>query len=124
MSTVDYDRREARPGLIALASASVLGLLVVMIIGIYWLYMTAYEKVDQEVYAGAPSRELQAIHDREEQNLHRYSFIDKDKGLVRVPVERAMELVERDAAAGKPAYNLKTYAAKPEPLGGAAGAVK
>ncbi len=118
---VDYDRREARSGLIALVSATVLGVLVIFIVGVYWLYVVAYEKVDQEVYSGAPSKELQAIHDREEQNLHSYGFIDKEKGIVRIPIERAMEIVAAESAEGKVSYNTKTYPVKQELPGGAAG---
>ncbi len=118
---IDYDHREARAGLIAAVSAGILALLVVMIAGVYWLYVVAYERIDQEVYSGAPSKELLAIREREEENLHRYSFIDKEKGIVRIPIDRAMEILAADYAAGKVTYNTKTYPAKPEPPGGAAG---
>ena len=118
---VDYDHREARAGLIAAVSGGILALLVVMIIGVYWLYVVAYERIDQQVYSGAPSRELMAIREREEENLHRYSFIDKDKGVVRIPIDRAMDILAADFAAGRITYNTKTYPAKPEPPGGAAG---
>jgi hypothetical protein len=92
-----------------------------MIIGVYWLYVVAYERIDQQVYSGAPSKELMAIREREEENLHRYSFIDKEKGIVRIPIDRAMEILAADYAAGKVTYNTKTYPAKPEPPGGAVG---
>lgn len=118
---VDYDRRDAKSGLIAAVSVSILGLLVVFIVGIYWLYVVAYEKVDQEVYSGAPSKELQAIHDREDENLHRFSFIDKEKGVVRIPIDRAMEIVASEFAAGKVNYNTTSYTVKQELPGGAAG---
>lgn len=118
---VDYDRREAKSGLIAIVSVSILGLLLVMIVGVYWLYVVAYEKVDQEVYSGVASKELQAIHDREEENLHRYSFIEKEKGIVRIPIDRAMEILAAESAEGKVSYNTKTYPVKQELPGGAAG---
>lgn len=118
---IDYDHRDARAGLIAAVSGAILVLLVVMIIGVYWLYVVAYERIDQEVYSGAPSKELMAIREREEENLHRYSFIDKEKGIVRIPIDRAMEILAAEFAAGKVGYNTKTYPARPEPAGGAAG---
>jgi hypothetical protein len=118
---VDYDHHEARAGLIAAVSAGILALLVVMIIGVYWLYVVTYERIDQQVYSGAPSKELIAIREREEENLHRYSFIDKEKGIVRIPIDRAMEILAAEYAAGRVSYNTKTYPAKPEPPGGAAG---
>ena len=118
---VDYDRRDAKRGIIAAVSVSILGLLVVFIVGIYWLYVVAYERVDQEVYSGVPSKELQAIHDREDENLHRYSFIDKERGVIRIPIDRAMEIVAAEFAEGKVNYNTKSYAVKQELPGGAAG---
>ncbi|MGB9611324.1 MAG: hypothetical protein ACPL7M_10175 [Bryobacteraceae bacterium] len=118
---IDYDHRDARAGLIAAVSAGILMLLVVMIVGVYWLYVVTYQRIDQQVYSGAPSRELLAIREREQENLHRYSFIDKEKGIVRIPIDRAMEILAAEYAAGKVSYNTKTYPAKPEPPGGAAG---
>lgn len=118
---VDYDKRDARAGIIAIVSASILGLLVVMVVGIYWLYVVSYEHVDQEVYSGAPSKELQAIHDREDENLHRYSYIDKEKGVVRIPIAKAMEILAAEHAEGKLSYTTTTYAVKQELPGGAAG---
>ncbi len=118
---VDYDRRDAKSGLIAIVSIAILGVLVVMIVGVYWLYIEAYQRVDQEVYAGAPSQELQAIHEREEENLHRYSYIDKEKGVIRIPIDQAMQIVANEFGEGKVSYNTTSYPAKPEPPGGAAG---
>jgi len=118
---IDYDHRDARAGLIAAVSAGILMLLVLMIVGVYWLYVVTYQRIDQQVYSGAPSRELLAIREREQENLHRYSFIDKEKGIVRIPIDRAMEILAAEFAAGKVSYNTKTYPAKPEPPGGAAG---
>ena len=81
-SGVDYDRRETRSGLIAIVAGSILAVLVVFIIGIYWLYTVSYESVEFQQYTGVSSAELQAIHDREEDHLTRYSFVDKEKGVV------------------------------------------
>ena len=90
---VDYDRHDARAGLIAAVSIAILGLLVVMIVGVYAFYVLAYEKVEYDQYTGVYSQELQSIHQREEEQLHKYSFIDKEKEVVRVPIDRAMEML-------------------------------
>jgi len=118
---VDYDRHEPKSGLIAGVSIAILIMLTVMTVGVYWLYVAAYEKVDQDVYSGAPSKELQAIREREEENLHRYSYIDKEKGVVRIPIDRAMDIVAAEYGEGKVSYNTKSYPVKPELPGGAAG---
>ena len=119
---IDYDHRDARAGLIAAVSGAILVLLVAMIVGVYWLYVVTYERIDQQVYSGAPSKELLAIREREEENLHRYSFIDKEKGVVRIPIDKAMEILAAEYASGTVSYNTKTYPARPEPPGGAGAA--
>lgn len=118
---VDYDRHDAKAGLIALVSGAVLAVLIAMIIGIYWLYTVAYERVEFDQYTGVASKELQAIHEREEEQLHHYSYIDKEKGVVRIPIDRAMDLVAADFAEGKVGYNTTSYPVKVELPGGAAG---
>ena len=37
--------------------------------------------------------ELQQMRTRENVMLHQYAWIDKDKGIVRIPIERAIELI-------------------------------
>lgn len=118
---VDYDRHDAKAGLIALVSGAILAMLIAMIIGVYWLYTVSYERVEFDQYTGVASKELQAIHDREEDQLHRYSYLDKAKGIVRIPIDRAMDIVAADFAQGKVEYNTKSYPVKDELPGGAAG---
>lgn len=118
----DFDRHEPKSGLIAIVSASVVVLLVVMIVSIYWLYTVAYEKVEFEQYSGVSSVELQAVHDREEEQLHRYSYIKKEEGVVRLPIDRAIDILDAEFKdGGKVGYNTKSYAVKVELPGGAAG---
>jgi hypothetical protein len=40
-----------------------------------------------------PRTDLRAVRESEDQLIHHYSWIDKDKGVVRIPVERAMEIL-------------------------------
>ncbi|CAL1239408.1 hypothetical protein [Candidatus Methylocalor cossyra] len=46
----------------------------------------------------APAADLAALRAREEQLLHGTAWIDRERGLVRIPVERAMELLAKRAA--------------------------
>lgn len=116
-----FDRHEPRAGVIALVSGGVILLLAGMIVGLYWLYVTAYEKVEYQVYTGVESKDLMAIREREDEHLHKYSYIDKEKGVVRLPISRAMELLVAEVESGRIPYNTAAYPAKPEPPGGAAG---
>ena len=47
-------------------------------------------------------------------NLTHYMYMDKPSGQVRIPVDRAMELVLQDAAAGKTFYPAKATVPKKE----------
>jgi hypothetical protein len=50
-----------------------------------------------------PILDLQALHAAEEKRLHGYAWADRDRGLARIPIERAMELLaaRRAAEAGR-----------------------
>ena len=116
-----YDRHEPKAGLLAAIASVTIGILFVFIVGVYWLYIRAEDRVYQEQVQEKPSQELQAIHAREEEQLNQYGYIDKEKGVVRLTVDRAMELVETDYKQGRVSYNTKTYPVKPDqPPGGIA----
>ena len=40
-----------------------------------------------------PSQDLQAIRSAEDAELNSYGWVDKDQGVVRIPIDRAMELL-------------------------------
>ena len=114
-----YDRHEARAGIVALVSGITVAVLVVFVVGTWWLYQVSLEAIDQQQYSGVSSKELLAIREREDAHLHKYAVIDKQKGTVRIPIERAMEILAAEYAQGKVFHNTATYAVKPEPVGGA-----
>ena len=63
---------------------------------------------------------------RDDWNLTHYLYMDKATGQVRIPVDQAMELLLKDAAAGKTFYPAKATVPKKEepaaPVPGAPGA--
>ncbi len=75
----------------------------------------------------APRDDLRRLHAREDALLHGYGWVDRDAGVARIPIERAMALLaERGLpetavpaadAAGAPAAKAPTAAA-PAPSGG------
>lgn len=119
-----YDARDARAGLVAFWSGLTMVVLLVFVVGTYWLYQVYFESVEQEVYTGVTSKELIAIREREDTHLYKYAFIDKQKGVVRIPIDRAMEIMASEYAQGKVFYNTATYAVKVEPPGGASAPVQ
>ncbi|MBI1788457.1 MAG: hypothetical protein HYR60_13020 [Acidobacteria bacterium] len=49
-----------------------------------------------------PALDLQKVREDEEALLHQYGWVDPDKGIVRIPVERAMELVAKEGLPVRP----------------------
>jgi hypothetical protein len=43
----------------------------------------------------APRAALEALHREEETLLHSYGWVDRAQGRVRIPIERALELIEQ-----------------------------
>jgi hypothetical protein len=46
----------------------------------------------------APAADLRALRAAEDAELHGYGWVDRQAGVVHIPIERAMELVAREAA--------------------------
>ena len=118
---VDFDRRDPQMGMVSVVSIVSIVFLACLVGGVSWFYTVSFEQVEHDQFTGVASKELIAIHEREDEQLHRYGYINKEKGIVRLPVERAMQLVEDEAKLGKVGWNTKTYPAQPELPGGAAG---
>ena len=123
VAQVDYDRRDAKSSSLAIIGLVSIFVIVAFVVGIYYFYTITYEQTQYDQYSGVASTELTAIHEREDEQLHKFGYINKEAGLVRLSVERAMQLVEADAIAGKVAWNTASYPAKAEPEGGAAGMI-
>jgi len=50
----------------------------------------------------APEQDLRALRQREEERLNTYGWINREAGVVRIPIERAMELLVRRGVPVRP----------------------
>jgi hypothetical protein len=101
----------------------VLGNLVVSVLLVYWVFVffaardrpetrtPAYLLEQRRLPAEppwvetAPSRDLTRLRERERQLLHEYRWIDRDQGIARIPIDRAMQLLLQEGfpvRAGEP----------------------
>src|SRR6184192_1722866 len=62
---------------------------------------------------------LKALHEENQKELTTYAWVDKNKGVARIPIDRAMELTVADLAQKKPAPAgpIATPAAQAAPAG-------
>ena len=74
------------------------GLIVLAVIGPS-LRTSDYE----ETRAKKRMERLNALHEENQKELTTYAWVDKNKGIARIPVDRAMELTVADLAQKKPA---------------------
>ncbi len=79
---------------VALGGALLLILLAVIAL-VQYAGFAVQDELDAKVLT-RPSPELSALREREVTRLSTYQWVDQKKGLVRVPVDRALELTLRD----------------------------
>ena len=57
----------------------------------------------EEMRAKKRMEKLKALHEENQKELTTYAWVDKNKGVARIPIDRAMELTVADLAQKKPA---------------------
>jgi len=94
-----FETTEPRKGAIALVGAGIVILLVLIIVGVE----AYYDRVrDQQIFVKQlqpVSEDLKALRAREDTDLNSYRYIDRAKGSVRLPINRAMDLLVEEAHA-------------------------
>ena len=108
-----FDRQDPQAFMIALfAIASVVALILVML-AVQIFYQHGREQQIYEKVLLPVSQDLLDLRAREDSNLHSYGYINKEKTQIRVPIERAMDLIVKEYADGKLRYSMKPTPVKP-----------
>jgi hypothetical protein len=79
-------------------------ILIVVIIALQQYFDKIWNEAVYDKVLEPPSQELQDMRNRDEWALTHYSYQDKSKGQVRIPLERAQELFLKQQAEGKQFY--------------------
>jgi hypothetical protein len=108
----DFDKSEPRALLIAgLGIGTIIGLVVVLLgVQAYFDHIKAeatYEKVLVPV-----SGDLKNIHTQEDEELNTYKYLDRNQGVVQIPISRAMQLLTEEAGQNKLKYFRKSTPVK------------
>lgn len=107
----DFDRSDPQTLLIAgLGIASLIGL-VVIILGVQAYFDHITEVATYQKVLAPVSDDLKNLRSQEAEELNTYKYIDRNKGVVQIPISRAMELLAQEAA-----ENKLTYFQKPTPV--------
>jgi hypothetical protein len=109
-----FDRAEPQAGaIIGFALGSVI-LLILTIFALQAYFNKIWQEAVYEKILAPPSDLLIQLHNRENWNLTHYGYFDQKSGMVRVPVDKAMQEFASEATAGKLFYPAKPYAPKKE----------
>jgi hypothetical protein len=99
-----FDTSEPKAGFIAAFGMATIITLVVTVFGIQFYFDQAKEHQVYEQVLKPEGEDLRVLRAKEDQQLSGYSYADKQKGVVRIPIDRAMQLYVQEAGAGKFAY--------------------
>jgi hypothetical protein len=107
----DFDRSEPHALLITgFGIASVIGLIII-ILGIQAYFDHLREQAEYEKVAVPVSEDLKNLRSQEDEQLNHYKYLDRNTGVIQIPIGRAMELIAQESAARQ----LK-YFQKPTPV--------
>ena len=106
-----YEHQEPRTGLIAAFGIGTIIVVVAMALGVQSYFDHVEEQQVFQKQLVPVSDDLKNIRARVDGQLHSYQYLDRNAGLVRIPIERGMELLAKEAAEGR----LK-YPSKPTPV--------
>ena len=95
----DYDVNIPRLILTCLLGAILTAVVVVGLQVLYYGYVAGLERSEEP---GGPPRELEALLDGQKTRLAEYRVVDREKGIVAIPISRAMELVVSELSAPDP----------------------
>ncbi|MBM3328347.1 MAG: hypothetical protein FJY67_02600 [Calditrichaeota bacterium] len=93
-----YERRDANVLKLTLTGIISALILIGMLVGLNEFFRTAQEELHYEVALKPQSSTLRSLRAKEMEALTTYGVVDSARGLYRIPIERAMQLL---AAEGK-----------------------
>ena len=108
-----YDRQDPKTGYLVFFTAASIVTLICLVSFVVFCYQKAEdEQMTIKVQIPIDQDALQ-LRARENTELTEYGYIDKDKGLVRLPISRAMQLLAAEDAEGKYPFPTRSYATNP-----------
>lgn len=111
----DYEHQEPRNNLIAFLLITSCIFVVAACAFFAWLFSVTRENEKGRKLLQANYVELQSLRKDEEAKLNSYQYIDKDKGVVRIPIERAMQIMAEEAKSAAPKTEMAAPATTAAP---------
>lgn len=116
----DYEHQEPKNNLIAFLLIASCVFVVVVCAFLSWMFIVARDNEHNRKIEQATYNDLQEVRKAEDAKLTSYQYLDKEKGVVRIPVERAIQLMVEEVKGATPktdaapATGASPAAVKPE----------
>ncbi|HAO98973.1 MAG TPA: hypothetical protein DCQ83_02895 [Fibrobacteres bacterium] len=96
-----YEKDEGFGGVLLMIPVSMFLLFVYVLICWFGATTSLSREMAHKQVMGAEAlhQPLQQFRDQEDSSMHAYGMKDSEKGMVRIPIDRAMELMVKDASA-------------------------
>ena len=111
-----FDEAEPQAFLILIFGIGTIITLLAVMFAVEWYFDRVNEEVTYEMQLGPVSVDLTALRADEDLRLHTYGYINKDKTEVRIPIERAMDVVVAERSARAATDAAKPVAADVKPV--------
>lgn len=107
-----YNPDEPKTVMIAVfAVLSIIALIGSVLFLQYYVDLTKETQTYQKVLA-PESVDIKTLREKENAQLGSYGYVDQAKGVARLPIDRAMQLLAEEGAAGKVSYAATSYPVK------------
>jgi hypothetical protein len=107
-----YDRRDPNWKIVIGFSVACVVLLAVTAGGVQLYYYLIRDYMVYNRVLAPEGRDLKALREREDKELYSYGRVEGAPGAVRIPIDRAMELLVTEASANQLRYPTTPYAVK------------
>jgi hypothetical protein len=88
---------ETKVGTILTVGAAGILIVVASVVGLTALFTATADSEQQAKAASGLAADICESVDEQEEKLASYGWVDREKGVVRIPIERAMELLVNEA---------------------------
>jgi len=124
LAEMGFDRTEVQTIPVVVVTVVIVGFIVAVCIGCAIYYNSFRDAQVERLQLEPVSQDYVELQAREQKHLNTYGSIDKASGTIRIPIEKAMELVVAESAPGaKWKFPTNVYAVKkPEDVAAAAAA--
>ena len=93
-----YERQDVNPKVLLILGFVLSVSFIILLVFLNDFFVVEKEKEVYEMVLKPESEKLRKLHAHENEVLGSYAVLDRKKGIYQIPIERAMELVAREAS--------------------------